>query len=395
MNPVNVAIIGAGLRAVCFCKFIKENPYKAKLVVIADRNVEKAKFLNEYYGFEAKVFSDLGHAIEQSVVEAVMVATPDYLHLEPALAALKSHKHIFLEKPLALTLDDCDRIIDASKHSDSVCYLGFNMRHSPVHEKVHELIQQGKLGKLTTIEANEWYYGGKTYFRRWNRLRKYGGGLWLTKACHDFDLITWIAGAKPKTIFANSSLSHYRPIEGAGPRCRDCKIKDTCPDFCDISKPCQLEHEEISRRLQLTTEQFGGTPADLCLYNSDKDTFDNGIALIEYENDVRATYTVNVLAAKTTGRQIRVIGTEGMAEGDVKKAKILFTQRHSGKQTEYDLSGQIVGDHGGADSKIFGDFLAICRNGGTPKSGLDDGRLAVQISLAATKSDDTGTAVNM
>ena len=75
----------------------------------------------------------------------------------------------------------------------------------------------GKLGKLLTIEANEYYFGGRSYFRRWNRLREFGGGLWITKACHDFDLINWFAGGKPRRVFAMSNLSYYKPMDGAGP----------------------------------------------------------------------------------------------------------------------------------------------------------------------------------
>lgn len=385
MAVVNTAIVGAGARAIAMCKFIADNPDIAKVVSLVDINPVKATLLNDYFKFNA-VISDTIGAVCEPGIDAVLVATPDYAHVLPTVTAMKANKNVYIEKPLATTLEDCQTIIDAAAISRSFCYLGFNLRHCLIYEKIYDLIQTGKLGKITTIEANEWYYGGKSYFRRWNRLRKFGGGLWVTKACHDFDLITWISGGNPLSIYAKSQLSHYHPIKDAGPRCRECKIKQTCPDYYDINKSCDDWYGELWRQLQLKMEQNGFWAPDVCLYNSEKDTFDNGVSIIQYDNGVLATYTVNVLSARST-RQMRVIGTEAMVESDMETGTLTITQRHTAKVTHIDLNGKIEGTHGGADEKIFLDFFTICRNGGTPRSGLSDGKLSVELSLAATQSD--------
>jgi predicted dehydrogenase len=394
MKPVNVAIIGAGARAIAFCDYIAGNPQQASLKAIVDVNIEKAKALNEHYKFGAAVQESFSEAILRDDIEAIMVSTPDYLHVGPACEAIKARKHVYLEKPLATTLEDCDKIAAAAAKATSVCYLGFNLRHSPVYEKIHQIVAEKTLGKITTIEANEWYYGGKTYFRRWNRLVKYGGGLWITKACHDFDLLTWMSGGRPKTVYASSGLSHYTPIEGAGPRCRECKFKNTCPDFYDVYKPCQYWFDELWRQLQLKMDQSGPMAPDICLFNSDKDTFDNGMAMVEYDNGVRACYTVNVLAARTT-RQMRIVGTEAMLEADLESGIIVLTRRHTEEKISCDVSEKTVGSHGGADSKIFADFFSVCQNGGKPRSGVADGRVAVEIALAARRSCESGSLIHL
>ena len=385
-QPIGVAIIGAGNRSIAFAEFIAANPDRCRLLAIFDTHNAKSEALRDYSGLDAQIYESYEAVLKRKDIGIIIISTPDYAHVEPSTYALKANKHIFLEKPLATSLKDCDKIIAAARESTSICYLGFNMRHSPIHEKIHEIIKTGGLGKISTIEANEYYYGGKTYFRRWNRLRRFGGGLWLTKACHDFDLMTWLAGGKPKRLFATCNLSHYKTIPGAGPQCRDCEIKHTCPDFYNIFKPVD-GWQEVRRKLHLLMENQGEPAADICLFNSDKDTFDNGIAVIEYDNDIRATYTVNVLAARNT-RQIRIVGDEGLAEGDTEQGLVHFTQRHSGKITTYDLRKEQMGSHDGADEKILSDFFKICLNGGIPRSGLEDGRLAVKLSLAATESCD-------
>lgn len=394
MKPIKTAIIGSGARAIAFCNFIKDNPQRATLVAIADPITSKAHLLNSHFNFNAIVTSDVESVIQRDDVDAVLIATPDFAHINPAVAALKLNKNVYLEKPLATTIEDCDSVINISTQTNAICYLGFNMRHAPVYEKIQEITRKGLLGKITTIEANEWYYGGKSYFRRWNRYRKYSGGLWLTKACHDFDIITWIAGASPVSVYATAGLSHYKTISGAGPRCRDCKIKTSCPDYYDINKPLDHWFDEVWRQLQLEMGQNDDMAPDICLFNSDKDTFDNGIAVINYDNGIRATYTVNVLAARTT-RQMRIVGTEGLVEADMETGSIILTHRHTNKTESYKFTEPITAVHNGADARILTDFFNICQKGGTPRSNLIDGKIAVQIALAATLSSDNKSVVQI
>jgi len=206
--------------------------------------------------------------------------------------------------------------------------------------------------------------------------------------------MTWIAGGKPTSVYATSGLSYYGPWEEGGRCCRECAISDRCPDFYDLTKPEKDPIEEALRKLRLQIPLDDPLAPDVCLFNAAKDTFDNGIAVVTYDNDVRATYTVNVLSARST-RQMSAIGTDAMVEADMEKGTALLTERHTNKETFFDLSEAVAGSHGGADTKILADFFRICREGGRPRSGLQEGRLAVQLSLAATTSDDEGRVVNL
>jgi len=89
----------------------------------------------------------------------------------------------------------------------------------------------------------------------------------------------------------------------------------------------------------------------------------------------------------------RVIGSEALVECDMENGMVTLLKRHSGKTKTLDVSPENSGTHGGADEKILSDFFNICRNGGTPRSGLADGKLAVQLALAATKSDDENSPI--
>jgi len=395
MGKLGMAVVGASIRSEVIFDYLKSNPSQGFITGVYDLIPSRGKYLiEEYQADQAVVYESLGQALEDDRVEAVFIGTPDYAHVEPVTAALKAGKHVYCEKPMAITIEDCESIIDVAKDARSIFYLGMNLRHCPVHEKLHEVLTSGQLGELLTIEANEYYFNGRTYFRRWNRLREFGGGLWLTKACHDFDLLNWVAGGKPTRVFATSNLSYYKPRPDAGTHCRICPIKDKCPDFYDIENPEKTYWHKSWAELARMTEEETGQMQDICLYNSDKDTFDNGIAVVDYNNDVRATYTVNVVSARQT-RQMRLMGTEGSAEGDVDDGKVTVWKRYSEDKVVHDLSEQMNSTHNGADVRIFADFFHCCQTGEKPRSSWADGRLSVQLALAARDSADTGSPIEI
>ncbi len=359
----------------------------ARLVATWDDDADRGRRAAERYGLQ---WRDSARAVvEDDGIDAVMIGSETNRHADLVELAAAAGKAILLQKPMATTLADCDAIIAAARNARGIFYLGMNLRHSPVHQTVHELVSTGRVGKVTTIEANEHYYGGRTYFRRWNRLRAVGGGLWVTKACHDFDVLNWLSGGRAVRVFATSSLSHYRPRPDAAEHCRDCRLKDTCPDCLDAGDPSKPR-----KRLWQVDEAVTGQRRDLCLWNSDKDTFDNGMALVEYDNDVRATYTVNVLAAYST-RQLTVVGTEGMVQGDMAEGRVTWRQRHGRGREVIDVRERMRSGHGGSDAGLLADFFRCCRSGDAPRSSWPEGRASVRLSLAARDSADTHRPVEI
>ena len=391
MKKIGVAIIGASHRSTMILDYLKRFPSQGSVVSVYDIVPARAEYLMAEYGTKSEIqfCGSASEAMSAPAVDAVFVGIPDYAHTEPVVAALKAGKHVYCEKPFATTLEDCDTMLQAAKDAPAVFYLGMNLRHGPVYETVHEIVSSGQLGYILTIEANVYYYGGRSYFRRWNRLRKFSGGLWITKSCHDFDLLNWFSGGRPTSIYANSSLSYYKPIQGAGTHCRVCGLKEVCRDYYDVECPANPVLDKLSE----LNEQADGQPRDVCLYNSEKDTFDNGVAVVEYDNDVRATYVVNVVASRST-RQVKILGTEGSLESDMEEGIVTVYQRHTEHKMTHDLSKMVeLSSHGGADDRILDDFFRCCRTGDKPRSSWADGRLSVQVGLAARESADSGKPV--
>jgi len=339
---------------------------------------------------DAELFTDFKECMRKCDFDAVMIFTPDYAHAEIAVPALKSGKFVFVEKPLETTDAKCRRIIEADRKAGGRTYVGHNLRHAPLYGKIKSMIDKGDIGRILTIQADEFYDGGRTYFRRWNRFRKFGGGLWITKACHDFDVLQWLAGARPVSVSAVSALSYYRRKKGAAEFCGDCRLRKSCFDAFEKKKYPKAWYDHI-----MSAVPDGMPRPDICLYNSDKDTFDHGAATVRFENDIFATYTVNVVSG-FTNRTIRISGTRGTIDGNLEEQRITQWFRDPpGKKSFNVIDPSTAGAHGGADSFVVSDFLSFVRGEKRPKVAPAEAHIAVRIGLAAEKSSSAGKIIPM
>lgn len=144
----------------------------------------------------------------------MFVCTPDHLHAEHAVAALEAGKHVFLEKPMATTLADCDSILAAARKGNAKLYVGHNMRFYPVMRKMRELIEAGRIGRVEAIWCRHFIsYGGDAYFKDWHSERKNTTGLLLQKGAHDIDIIHYLAGSPTRLVVGMGKLSVYNEVK--------------------------------------------------------------------------------------------------------------------------------------------------------------------------------------
>jgi predicted dehydrogenase len=396
MEPIRIIVAGCGGgRGAWFVQQIAQHP-DYHLTALVDQLPAAAQAVAEEYALAGiPIYEDTRAALGQVTTDAVLVATPDGQHTAPVLDALSAGKFVYVEKPLALTLEDCLAIVRADRAAGHHTMVGFNLRYAPLYRRAHEMIREGALGRLLTIQADEFYYGGRTYFRRWNRLRRYGGGLWITKASHDFDQLYWLAGTLPLRVSASARLTHYVPKPEAGQRCSACPIEPTCPDshLRDMQR-----FSALRLRLQALREANGLPPADLCLYNSDKDTFDHGTVQVEFTGDILANYTLNVVAP-FTDRRLRIGGSEATLEGALSANELSYWRRHEADDVQraqrLPLSTGRIGSHGGGDAFLLDDFAAFVRGQMPQPIGPAEASIAIALGLAATRSSDIEQAVNM
>jgi len=399
MGPLRLAVVGMGLRGVSMTGLILSSGQPVEVVALSDRILARAELTRDRYGLRVPCFDNVQRCLEAAAPDALAVFTPDVFHEEAAVAGLKAGVHVYCEKPMATTLDACDRMIAAAQASPAVFYMGQNMRMSPLYHTIHEIIAAGELGELLTLATTEYYHGGRTYFRRWNRLLAMGGGLWVTKSVHDFDMMCWLMGDEPAAVFATGGRKVFRPRPGAAEQCRDCSLRWDCDDYTSprgllVGNPDSEADVRFWRRWQELGDADGYLPHDACLYRQDIETLEYGVATVEFAGGACATHTLNVVTSpQLSGRWLMAHGAKGCIRSDPLNDTVHLSFRGAKASRTYEVSELSHGSHGGSDARIFADFIRCCRQGGQPIATWRDGRRAVALGLAAQRSMEEGRVV--
>ena len=173
--------------------------YGADIVAICDSNPENLKFAGERYGIpEEKRVADYHELLERNDLDIVTVAVPDQQHREISCELLKAGKNVLCEKPLALTREDCEKIVRAERESSAKFMVGQICRFTPAFEKAKEIIASGEIGEIYFAES-EYAHDYGSFLGSWradpDRHGVVGGG------CHAVDLLRWLVG-DPEEVFA-------------------------------------------------------------------------------------------------------------------------------------------------------------------------------------------------
>lgn len=203
-------IIGCGMIANFHAKAIADIA-DAKLVACQSRRLESAQALAEQYG--AQAYDDVDAMLADPNVDVVTICTPSGAHMEPALAAAAAGKHLIIEKPLEVTLDRCDKIIEAcNKHGVTLSTV-FPSRFHKASQLMKQAIDDGRFGTLTLGDAYVKWYRTQEYYDsgQWRGTWELdGGGALMNQAIHSIDLLTWFMGPVAEIRATTATLAHER-----------------------------------------------------------------------------------------------------------------------------------------------------------------------------------------
>jgi myo-inositol 2-dehydrogenase/D-chiro-inositol 1-dehydrogenase len=200
-ETIGVAFIGAGRMGLTHARTLSSIA-SARPIVVADLNLEAAQRGKELCRAERAV-GNLEEAIHTPGVEAVMIVTPTDTHAQLIQIAAKAGKAVWSEKPIALTLAETQKTVDAVKQAGVPCQIGFQRRYDPGYMRARELIEEGKLGKLEAFRAlsRDTYLPPPAYIRP-------SGGTFLDMTVHDFDLARFLIGEVEEISAWGAVLAH-------------------------------------------------------------------------------------------------------------------------------------------------------------------------------------------
>ncbi|SPF53953.1 putative Tat pathway signal sequence domain protein [Candidatus Sulfopaludibacter sp. SbA4] len=346
-KPIRIAIIGTGTRSWAHLAILKTLP-QFQVVALADptpQNLDRGASLAP----GAKTYSDYRKLLaERNDIDAVIVITPSFLHAEVTIAALDRGLPVLCEKPMATKVEDANRMIEASRKSGKLLYIGFQKRLVPTTAKMRELIAAGEIGAIQFVSGNlfrgDWnpaswkYTDPKTgVATNWRYLTFTEGSALLEDGIHEMDTLNWMIASPVVRVTAAGGNNVFKQRE----------------------------------------------------------TIDNAALIVEYESGVKLSFDFCLFAANAGpgSRRMVIIGSEGVMQPENGRVAI---RGRSGSAVRYvdvvdntpkEATATQVGS--AQDPETYKQYLAFeqsLRTGRPPAVSPEDGKTAIKLMLLAEKS---------
>jgi predicted dehydrogenase len=342
-------IIGCGMISRFHARALADIP-GARIVAVADSELPRARKLAEELGLGDNYYGEIPPLLARRDVDVVIVATPSGAHMEPAVAAAEAGKHVVVEKPLEVTLERCDRILDACDRKGVKLCTIFPSRFADANRTLKEAVDAGRFGRLTLGETTCKWWRSQAYYDQggWRGTKALdGGGALMNQAIHNVDLLLWMMGPVTRICGFADRLAHER-IE----------VEDT-------AVACLRFASGALGVIEATTSVHPGLPKTIAVHG------DRGTAVIEQEDVLRWD----------------------------------FAEEKESDQAVRQRFAQKVGASGGASdpsaishvyhARQLTDFVEALQTGRAPLVDGREGRKAVEVILAIYRSAETGRVVDL
>ena len=451
-QPITAIAIGVGTRGRdAYGSYALKYPSRLKFVAVADLDDNKRKIFQELHNIPNEMvfasWDDVLNETKGKIAQVAFICTPDQIHYEPAMRALKLDYDLFLEKPIAPSLKECQDIANLAEKKKKLVQIAHILRFTDFYKQVNEFLSTGKLGQIIHYEHSEniayWHFG-HSYVRGPYKNAKTSSPIILAKTCHDLDIIFWLLGEKPIDVYSHGEVTHYK-LENAPKdapiRCTDgCLISDDCPWFAPrlyielepiiriaryspnkmlrwIAKGViksksfrnfiALFNKEVRRikywdqfpvthittdysidgRMKALQEgQYG-----LCIYKCENDVPDHQISTFNFPSGATATLTMHGVS-EHEGREFRMFGSKGVLRGILRNSSELieFTDFRYGNTKIIRKQGMNVSTHSGGDDNIMHAFTAVLLGEKTCEDGnLTDVSSAMESYFMGFAAEDS------
>ena len=373
-KAVGVGVIGCGARIQKIFTNIHSRHPEIQVRALCDPHPESIDNYRAAFNPNARIYENYKDLVADPEIDWVMIGSWNCFHCDHAVAALEAGKHVFCEKPLAVSLEQCLKMREAWKRSGRLFSLGFVLRYSPFYQKVSELIENGAVGKIISFEFNETIdfnlatiiHGG------WRRSRENAGSFILEKCCHDLDLANWFIGSIPSRVASFGGLDIFRPENNY--------LVD------------RLGHDRDGRRAYSVKPGVYANRID-DPFTRDQSIVDNQVVILEYANGVRGTFHTNCQAG-ILERRFYILGTEGTIRADIISGR-LETQRVGFNKPREVIEFPISGGHYGSDLFLAASLVQSIQHQSQPMAGIEEGIKSAVTAFAIDQALDEKRIVEL
>lgn len=198
MKKLNACLIGCGRAGMIHARNYKNKIENASIVACVDSIEEAAKVAAVELGAQ-KVFTDYHAILDDPDIQAVIVVAPTHLHRDIVIDCANAGKHVFCEKPMAMTVKECDEMIETCERNHVKLQIGFMRRFDASFKEAKQLLDSGSIGDLVQIHSNT---RGPSKPRPWMYDIKKSNGILAEVNSHDIDAVRWMADCDIDTVYA-------------------------------------------------------------------------------------------------------------------------------------------------------------------------------------------------
>ena len=375
---LRIGVIGYGGRASGMVKSMRVFKIPYEVTAITDPRAAEIRDADDGFLADTTFYEDADQMLDGEDLDGVMIGTNCHMHTPMACKVAARDMPLFLEKPVATSFGQVAELSQAFEGVTAPVVVSFPLRVTPIVEKVKEIIDAGEIGTVEHAVAwNDVPYGS-VYYDGWYRNYDWVGGLFLQKATHDLDYITYLLGQEPAWVCAMMSQRIYGGDKPFDLKCGECPENETCPEG-----PFNRFYERFAG-----SEVTYDPRRTHCCFSEGILNEDSGNCILEFENGVQASYSQNFFARNRAGRRgARLYGYRGTIEFDwYTNAIKVFSHRRPTVDT-IDFSGGM--SHFGGDRELVWDFLRAMRDGTPTRTGIKSGIVSALTCLCARQSAQT------
>jgi predicted dehydrogenase len=331
----------------------------AEVTAISDPVSDSRNQAAALLGDNLQVFQDHTDLLNSGIVDAVVIATPNYTHVDILKDALATDLAVFVEKPLCTTIEDAEQVYNWSQSRKAITWVGLEYRYMPPVAEAIRRVKEGVVGQIAQVSIREHREPFYPKVGNWNRFRSKTGGTLVEKCCHYFNLMDLITGEHPTRVFASGS-----------------------------------------QRVNHLDEVYDGKKADM---------LDSAYVIVEYPSGARGLLDLCMFAENSMDNEhLTVVGSEGKVESLLPSLTYREGRRGGNITTwgtkavpgvinkrVWDYSIKYPGHHYGASYIEHVKFFNAVQSGSAPEITVEEGLRSVAVGLAAHKSIDEGRPVDM
>lgn len=404
---IEAVLIGAGARGIgVYGAYALNHPRDIKFVAVAEPDpMRRAYFSMEHKIPSNRQFSGYEELLNLGrIADCCFICTQDHMHVEPALMAMAIGYHIFLEKPMAVSVDDCLLLVKESETRNLKLMIAHVLRYTPFFSQIKDWLDEGKIGRLMSIQHNEnvsFWHQAHSYVRGNWRNDATSSPMILAKSCHDLDLMVYFIQSEVSEVASFGDLTYF--TRSHCPDQAPAFCMDGCPhqDSCVYYAPKVYAEGPIWMKLAVSNDMSESGllaalkqgPYGRCVYQTDNNVVDHQVVIIKFQNEVTVSFTMTGFTTENT-RTIKLMGTEGQIRGHLDKNE-LELWRFGAPEPEIIQLGNKDLMHGGGDKGIMDDFVQYMESDAPGKrTNIHEALKSHVLAFMAEESRRTQTVVS-